>query len=192
MNSTRQIIAKIGLILFLSPGLIFLIIEFTNKLGQSNPFIIAMVLIYGGLAGLVGFIAFLIADKGLKKKLILSILAVGFYVALLPVTWGINSIRERMYLSRYDVVLEKVANQILTDQITIEEANQILDKKDLIIHVSYVPEEKKHVLFLISGMIDNCYGFAYSLTDEEPSWNGCGDLTSWKKIKEHWYVWTTT
>jgi hypothetical protein len=151
-----------------------------------------MLLILGGLAGLIGFIVFLIAYKGLKKKLVLSTLAVGFYIALLPMTWGINSIREKIYLSQNDKILEKVATQILTDQISIQEANQMLQKKNLIVSVCFVPNEKKHVLFLINGMIDNCYGFAYSLTDEEPSQNGCGDLTSWKKIKKHWYKWTTT
>ena len=63
----RQIIAKIGFIIFLIPGILFLIIEFSNKLGQSNPFIIAMIFIGGGIVGLIGFISFIIADKGLKK-----------------------------------------------------------------------------------------------------------------------------
>ena len=119
-------------------------------------------------------------------------MGVAFYVGLLPITWGVNNIRENIYLSKNQTLLESIANDILTDQITIDEANKILKNKDLVLKVICIPDEKEHVLFLISGMIDNCYGFSYSLTDNEPSRNCCGDITSWKKIKKNWFRWTTT
>jgi hypothetical protein len=193
MQTTRQKIAKIGFSTFLIPGVLFLIIEFSSKLGQSNPFIIASILLNGGLIGLVGFIVFLFMYQGeVKKKLIISVIGFAFYIGLLPTIWGVNSIREKVYLSKNQTLLENLATEVLTDKITIDEANKILSNKDLILHVSCVPEENLHVLFLISGMIDNCYGFSYSLTDMEPSWNCCGDITSWKKIKKNWFRWTTT
>jgi hypothetical protein len=55
-----------------------------------------------------------------------------------------------------------------------------------------LPDDDEHVLFLFGGMIDNCYGIAYSLTEEPPSQNCCGDLITWKRIKGNWYKWTTT
>lgn len=192
MKINRNAIFFFSIFLFLIPGLLILGIESFSELGQSNPFVIAMIIIYGGIPSLIGIIAYLIADKNIKRKIIIGLSGFAFYILLLPIIWGLNGVKERIYLARHHVELEQIAKDILNSKITIDDANKILQKENLIVSISCVPEEKKHVLFLISGMIDNCFGFSYSLTEEKPSDNCCGDLTSWKKIQDNWFVWTTT
>ena len=88
--------------------------------------------------------------------------------------------------------LEVVANELQTNKITIEEANEILNSKKSILKVICLPKENKHVLFLLDGLLDNCCGFSYSLTDNKPSNNCCGDLVYWKKTRRNWYKRGTT
>ncbi|NVO10270.1 MAG: hypothetical protein HXX16_09945 [Bacteroidales bacterium] len=192
MAINRFPIFVFGLFLFFVPGLLILGIELFSELGQSNPFIIAMIIFWGGIPSLVGIIAYLIADKKVKRKIITGLGGLTFYILLLPIIGGVNSVKEKIYLVKHHVELEQIAIDVLNSKITVDNANQILKKENLIVSISCVPEEKKHVLFLISGMIDNCFGFSYSLTDEKPSDNCCGDFTSWKKIRDKWFVWTTT
>jgi hypothetical protein len=192
MTTSRLAIILFGLLLFFVPGLLILIIEILSELGQSNPFITAMIIIYGGMIGLIGMIAYLIADKKNKRKLIIGLSGLTFYLLLLPMIWGINNIKEKVYLNKHHVELEQIAIQVLNSKLTLDDANLILIRKKLIVNILCVPNENKHVLFLISGMLDNCYGFSYCLTEMKPTENCCGDLTSWRKIRNNWYVWTTT
>jgi len=48
------------------------------------------------------------------------------------------------------------------------------------------------ISFTIGGMLDNCYGFAYSETGEHPMFNDCGKIIRWEKVSENWYAWGTT
>lgn len=48
------------------------------------------------------------------------------------------------------------------------------------------------ISFTIGGMLDNCYGFAYSETGEQPMSNGCGRIIRWEKVQGNWYRWGTT
>ncbi|RKD90191.1 DUF3810 domain-containing protein [Mangrovibacterium diazotrophicum] len=187
-----SIAALIGKILFFSPGLLILIVAFSAKLGQSNPFVMLILFLLGGIVGLIGFIVYLVAAKGLKGKILTILTGIIFYVSVLPIIWGVNGLRERIYVYNNREKLEIIANNLLTDQISVDEANEMLKSEGSILTVVCVPEEHKHVLFLLGGMIDNCAGFSYSLTDDKPLQNCCGDLVSWKKILTNWYKWRTT
>ncbi|MFC5271647.1 hypothetical protein [Adhaeribacter terreus] len=48
------------------------------------------------------------------------------------------------------------------------------------------------ISFTQGGMIDNCYGIAYSETGSKPIENDCGRIIRWKKISDHWFAWGTT
>ncbi len=48
------------------------------------------------------------------------------------------------------------------------------------------------ISFTIDGMLDNCYGFAYSETGEHPMFNDCGKIIRWEKVAGNWYAWGTT
>jgi hypothetical protein len=192
VQSDSSTASLIGLSLFLLPGFLILIVEFSTKLGQSNPFIMFLLFLLGGIIALVGLIVYLIADKGLKKKILTVLVGFSFYVLLLPIIWGVNGLRERIYISTHKENLEVVAKKLLTNTISIDEANEILKSQNSILKVICVPKENKHVLFLLDGLIDNCSGFSYSLADKEPSQNCCGDLIKWKKITKKWYKWGTT
>ncbi len=48
------------------------------------------------------------------------------------------------------------------------------------------------ISFTIGGMLDNCYGFAYSETGEHPMYNDCGKIIRWEKVAGNWYAWGTT
>jgi hypothetical protein len=192
MQSDSSTASLVGLALFFLPGLLFLIVEFSTKLGQSNPFIMLLLFLFGGIITLVGLMVYLIADKGLKKKILTVMGGFTFYILLIPLIWGVNGLKERIYIRAHKENLEVVANKLLTNTISIVEANEILKSQNSVLKVICVPKENKHVLFLLNGLIDNCSGFSYSLTDKEPSQNCCGDLISWKKITKKWYKWGTT
>lgn len=184
--------ALVGMVLLVLPGFLFLIVACSVKLGQFNPFLMLFLFLVCGIIALIGFITYLIAGKGLKSKLITVSGSAIFYVLIFPMIWGINGIRERIYIKTHQIDLELIANNLLNDKITKQEANEKLKDKNLVLTVICVPKEKKHVLFLLDGILDNCSGFSYSLTDQKPSENCSGDLIYWKKMKRNWYKWGTT
>lgn len=48
------------------------------------------------------------------------------------------------------------------------------------------------IFFTTDGLIDNCYGLAYSPTGRYTKWNRCGEIVGWRRIAPNWYVWTST
>jgi len=58
--------------------------------------------------------------------------------------------------------------------------------------MSFETFEDGTISFLIGGMLDNCYGFAYSETGEHPEFNDCGRIIRWEKVSGNWYAWGTT
>lgn len=185
-------VASVGAALFILPGFLILTVLFSTNLGQFNPFLILLLFFFSGILALIGLITYLIADKRLKRKVTTVLAGFGFYILLLPIHWGVMGVRERIYISDHQRELEAVANELLTSKITTEEANEKLQSKNIILKVSCVPKENMHVLFLLDGILDNCSGFSYSLSDKQPTENCCGDLIYWKKMKRNWYKWGTT
>ncbi len=57
---------------------------------------------------------------------------------------------------------------------------------------SFITLDDGTISFTMDGMLDNCYGIAYSETGENPETNDCGDIIRWEKISDHWYAWGTT
>ena len=56
-----------------------------------------------------------------------------------------------------------------------------------------ISKSEDGIIFLTKGgIIDNCYGIAYSQTKKTPIENNCGKIIKWRKIIDNWYAWTTT
>jgi hypothetical protein len=101
-------------------------------------------------------------------------------------------LRERIYIDNHQAKLEIIAQKLLADEISVEEANEKLKSEKSILMVYCLPKERDYVFFLLGGIIDNCYGLSYSSTGKRPIQNCCGDIIKWKKIKKNWYRWGTT
>ncbi|REA56141.1 hypothetical protein DSL64_27340 [Dyadobacter luteus] len=48
------------------------------------------------------------------------------------------------------------------------------------------------ISFTMDGMLDNCFGIAFSETGKQPADNDCGEVVRWVKISDNWYAWGTT
>jgi len=75
------------------------------------------------------------------------------------------------------------------DKNKYEKFRQILIDVDLI---SFTTLNDGTISFTIDGFLDNCQGFAYSITGENPKGNDCGKIIHWKKVAKNWYAWYTT
>ena len=58
--------------------------------------------------------------------------------------------------------------------------------------IGFTTLEDGTISFTNDGMLDNCYGLAYSETGIAPKYNDCGEIISWKQIGKNWYAWSTT
>jgi hypothetical protein len=191
-QSARSTTEIAGIILFLFPGLLFLAVSLFQGIGQTNPFILLIIILLGGIAQIVGLVMYLVAASNLKIKLLHIGAGITFYLLILPVIWGANFLKEIVYIEAHQEELEIIAEDLLANRISIETANEMLKSKNYLLQVICIPKEQKHVLFILGGLIDNCVGFSYSLTDKRPSENCCGDLIKWTKLRRRWYKWGTT
>ena len=191
-NILRKIFALAGFTLFILPLIFILWQEISSPLGQSNPFMIIFILMYGGIPAIIGLLIYIFVYPRSKTKFMPPLLAVISYLLLLPIMWGIHSIKESLLLARHEETLEEVATALLLEKISTTKANEILQKREINVSVDCIPQEKEHVLFLFGGIIDNCYGIAWSITGKQPSENCCGDFTSWEQKEGNWYIWSTT
>ena len=75
------------------------------------------------------------------------------------------------------------------------EKNKYEDFRQQLISIGFIEFETLEdgsLSFTIDGMLDNCEGYAYSTTGENPVSNNCGVIIFWKKVADNWYVWATT
>ena len=193
-SDTQTLIAYSGLFFFILPGLVVLLLNLFSSLGSINlnPFFFLLIFGLGSIPAIVGIITCLIAEKVWKRKIILFLSGMIFYILLFPAIWGISSIKLQVFLLIHNNEFEMIAQDLLNEKTDIETANQKLKQESYLVKVICVPKENKHVLFMIDGMIDNAHGFSYSIVNFQPTDNCCGDFTSWKRIRKHWYKWVTT
>jgi len=56
-----------------------------------------------------------------------------------------------------------------------------------------ISKSEDGIIFLTKGgIIDNCYGIAYSQEEKSPVENNCGKIIKWRRIIDNWYAWATT
>ena len=85
--------------------------------------------------------------------------------------------------------LEEILRNEQIEKEKYEEFRQVLIEVDLI---SFTTLRDGTISFTIDGFLDNCQGFAYSETGENPGGNNCGRIIHWKKVAKNWYAWYTT
>jgi hypothetical protein len=161
-------------------------------MGSINHLMVAFIIPIAVIPMVIGLVFFLVIEEYLKRKLYLIAGGILFYLLLIPMVWIITDIKLQTFLLLNGRELEVVATDILSDKIDVATANNLLIQHGYLISIVCVPEEKKHVMFLIDGFIDNCYGFSYSLSHVQPLNNCCGQFTSWKKLRKKWFKFTTT
>ena len=188
----RRLASIVGFIMILILPISIWFYEFSNDLGQSNPFIMALIILSGLIIGLVGLFICWFSMNGLNKKIYATISALLIYLVIMPVVWKVNDIRLMNLIDRDQESLKSIAQSLLVEELDIEDANEILKESGSNLVVYCIPDEKEHVLFIISGLIDNCVGISYSIAEKEPTYNCCGELRSWTKVKGNWYRWVTT
>lgn len=188
----RKTIVKSAMFLALIPGLVFIVYNLLTNIEGPNPFLMAALLTLGMPTLIVGILMYLIADNFLKRKLILGVMLILFQISVLPILWGINDLKVRVFLSNNQTELELIANNVLDNKWTCAYAKDYASSIDLPIQLIEHIEEDKTVLFHTSGMIDNCHGIAYTRTGNEATRNNCGELVNWEKLKDEWYEWGTT
>ena len=182
----------ISLFLSLIPGIVFILYNIFTDIKGPNPFLMAVLFMVTAPTLIVCILTYFIADNKLKRKLIFSGTLILFQISILPILWGINKIKLRVFLFNNQTELELIANNVLDNKWTWDYATEYTSSKNLPIKLTGHIEEDKTVLFFISGMIDNCHGIAFSRTGNEATRNNCGHLINWKKLKNNWYEWGTT
>jgi len=192
MLKLRQLFRVISLIIFFAPGAFIAIHELAHELGQTNPFITVFLIVAGGIVSIIGLIVFLITATRFRQKVFTLIFGIFFYLLLFPMIWGINSIREKQFLHEHHTLLETIATQTLAHELSIEEANALLHQHDLNLKIYCIPDDKSQVLYILQGMLDNCYGFAFNPEQKSPPEYCIGDLTQWKELEKNWYIWGAT
>ena len=191
LTPTRKVIIKVGLGLSFLPGIVIILYDLLTNIEGPNPFLMVIIFIAGILSVAVGLTTYLLADNKLKRKLTLTSLTILFQLALIPILWGINDIKLRLFLFNNETELELIATNLLDNKWTWEQANNYKEKSGIEITLTGHIEEDETVLFTLSGFIDNTHGIAYSRTGKEAYRNVYGHIAKWKKIKHNWYEWGT-
>lgn len=85
--------------------------------------------------------------------------------------------------------IDDVLKQSSIDKHQYEQFRQQLIETDF---MSFTKLEDGTLSFTRDGFLDNCYGFAYSMTGKQPLYNDCGQVISWYRVAPNWYAWATT
>jgi hypothetical protein len=98
-----------------------------------------------------------------------------------------NTIDKSSPLRRREYYLDILEN----DDISLEKYNYF---REQLIKLGFIDFElgESFVSFTMDGMLDNCYGIAYSVNGDDPGGLDCGRVVVWSKIKDNWYHWGTS
>lgn len=146
----------------------------------------------GLLFFLIGLAMYLFADKKFNRKILVTALAISFQVAIIPVTSVIEDFNKVRFISGHKDTLIDVSNRLITGVWDLAKARNAVRQMHEPLYLDDYLVDDKTVLFMIHGMIDNCYGIAYSLSGKKPLENNCGQLIRWKRLSGNWYAWATT
>lgn len=196
MTKSRNTFIWVSLILAFLPGILFLIYVSLSNIrgdfcGMNGVPIFLYFLIFGLPIMGLGLVTYIFADKKLKRKFIVLSSIIIFSCSILPINWLINDLKTQSFVSKHKFELEELANNLLTKKLTFEEGEKILSEKNLPLSLFEKNEKETTVLLLISGILDNCNGIAFSKNGKKPRRNNCGKLVTWEKIEMNWYKWGT-
>jgi hypothetical protein len=98
-----------------------------------------------------------------------------------------NTIDKAAPLRRREYYLDILDN----DDISLEKYNYFREQLNKLAFIDFELGES-FVSFTIGGMLDNCYGIAYSVNGDDPGGLDCGRVVVWSKIRDNWYRWGTS
>jgi hypothetical protein len=90
------------------------------------------------------------------------------------------------FIREHQRELELAVDHLLSSKWTIETANRFLHQKGIVLSIVEVNKEDRVVSFFIDGMIDNCYGIAYSESGKQGQLCG-GRIVNWEQLVDKWY-----
>jgi hypothetical protein len=98
-----------------------------------------------------------------------------------------NTIDKSSPLRRREYYLDVLDNE----DISLEKYDYFRQRLNILGFIDFELDES-FVSFTIDGMLDNCYGIAYSVNGNDPGGLDCGRVVVWKKIRGNWYRWGTS
>ena len=181
------------LILTFGPLLTIILLDGFSGLTGLNSFLFIPLLFIAAPIVFVGWIITMFKQAPISAKAIITVAAIVQWFLLFPMIWGIQSVKEDMFLVMNHKQLELVSDSVLHDHWTIDEANTYLSEHNLDVKINANIElDQEMVFFFIDGFFGNCHGIAYSATPTSPTLARCGKITSWKPVRTNWYSWTAS
>ena len=190
LTKARKYSVILALVFSIMPALIVISLIIINDLQDSLLGVITLLVSWPVVP--ISILVYLIADTNLKRKIIVIFAMILVQILLLPAIWGINDIKLHLFVNKNQKELAFISDNLIEDKWTFEQAKEYLKTKQIPIKLELYNREEKEVLFLISGILDNCNGIAYTKTGKKISTNNCGRMVLWEKINENWYKWATT
>lgn len=189
----RNIFFYIGIILALVPGIVLTISTLTTDIQGISPFSYTALLIMIG-TGIV-FLGLAIAIiAGIKSPARLIVVTVIFILHFLfiPINNSISNHKIKSFIENNIELLDKVSTGVFISEISVEEANAMLDSEDIPIEQVYYDSNQQIVYFLIDGIQDNCHGIATRFNTIKPLNNPCGGQTDvWEEVRDGWFIWSS-
>ncbi len=192
MTTLRKALSQIGLLIAIAPVIWILIDALTSQIGDDSGWLSFIIFYFTIIPAILGLIMYLIADKKIKRKLIVLLSVIVIYFTVFPITTAINNYKSKLFITEHQSELEKIATALINANISEADANLSLEEKGINLRIICHENNSKYVLFLVDGILDNCYGFAFTKEKNKPDNNCSGLLTSWEEIMPHWFIWTTT
>jgi hypothetical protein len=178
-------------ILTIVPGLIFLTSEVLSNIKGPGLLVIYIVSLVGLPSVFLGLTVSFFMKGALTTQIFRTISLIGFQLWILQLKEIIQDYKLDNYLSKNGEKLQLVCSNRLSSRWSAETASDYLNEQGLELKVLDVIKEEGVVLFVLSGLADNCYGIAFSLSPKTPKYNSCGRLLDWEEIRKNWFVWST-
>ncbi|MBE7177796.1 MAG: hypothetical protein INR69_15425 [Mucilaginibacter polytrichastri] len=192
LSRKRTIIVLTALFVSMVPGAIFVCYHIFTNVAGPNPLLMSTIFKISVPVVLLCVVVYTFADTRLKRKVIFCVGLILYQIAVLPILWGINHVKLRMFISENKTELERVSNNILDKKWDWDQAVNYMRSKNMPVRLTQHIKKEKTVLFFINGLTDNCHGIAYSRSGKRTKENSCGTLVNWEQLEGHWYEWGTT
>jgi len=191
LTGKRKIVVTIALLFSFLPGLILLVYDLLTNIEGVSPFIMLMVFIVGAPTAFISILTYFFADNKVKRKSILTLILILFQISAIPLFWGINDIKLRIFVYNNQTELELIANNVLDKKWTLEYADEYCKLKNIPANLGGHIESDQTVLFITNGMLSDCHGIAFSRTRNQPTIEKYGNIAYWKPIIDRWYEWAS-
>jgi len=193
MSTQQKIFFYLGLILTILPGITLTIANLVTNIQGPSPFgIIGLITITGTGIVFVGLAMSVIAAVKFPKKLLLTTIFFIAHFGFSPLNNVLNDNKIDAFFEENKTTLESISKELIQNTWSVAEANEYANYTNLPFKEISIDENQHIVFFLIDGILDNCYGFAFKTQEFLPVANPCsGTIDTWEKVDANWYLWGT-